>query len=158
MIPGAHRSPAAEGKPYGNDCALMTYPSAQVDGISRKGSGRRKRATLGCICAFPLPLGREQPIFKQAKKQSPLFQSTLPVEGATPAPVDTHVDVVISIHAPREGSDLHTGCFWLSQQIFQSTLPVGGATGKRCGGIFLKGISIHAPRGGSDRSSIRPNC
>ena len=63
------------------------------------------------------------------KRRSLLFQSTLPVKGATSVHVD-HYKMLIR---------------------FQSTLPVKGATGKRC---FMKrnlrNISIHAPREGSD--------
>ena len=57
---------------------------------------------------------------------------------------------VISIHAPRGGSD---GFLYEDQRAcprFQSTLPVGGAT---IGSIVIEreqAISIHAPRGGSD--------
>ena len=101
------------------------------------------------------------------------FQSTLPVGGATFEGLDkTGKGTLISIHAPRGGSDsasryprtggsyfnprspwgerLQTKIKQDSVVIFQSTLPVGGAT--YCQGInrsFTR-ISIHAPRGGSD--------
>ena len=55
------------------------------------------------------------------------FQSTLPVRGATNSKGDTCVTIIISIHAPRAGSDL--------QAIFYAP---------------FKNISIHAPRAGSD--------
>ena len=101
-----------------------------------------------------------------------LFQSTLPVGGATVTPPDASVQRPISIHAPRGGSDAVAACSsatasyfnprspWGERQpcgtsdrqkkVFQSTLPVGGAT--RHGPSLLKVeiISIHAPRGGSD--------
>ena len=55
------------------------------------------------------------------------FQSTLPVRGATgPAP-SKRVPGKISIHAPREGSDVEL-----------------------VHGLVALGISIHAPREGSD--------
>ena len=57
-----------------------------------------------------------------------LFQSTLPVWGATGRPSTYHLRSVISIHAPRVGSD---GRSWFGQSgrmKFQSTLPVWGAT------------------------------
>ena len=38
------------------------------------------------------------------------FQSTLPVRGATSMCQELHVDIKISIHAPREGSD--SGCLF----------------------------------------------
>ena len=62
---------------------------------------------------------------------------------------------MISIHAPRGGSD------WLEAEYvktmgkeFQSTLPVGGATPSSIIAEQLFGISIHAPRGGSDKTSL----
>ena len=57
------------------------------------------------------------------------FQSTLPVRGATPQPCGrTGEGEQISIHAPREGSDL-VRAFPLQLDFgFQSTLPVRGAT------------------------------
>ena len=57
-----------------------------------------------------------------------LFQSTLPARGATPRPTVSIPMTMISIHAPRTGSDA-----------------VGGI------GRFGLDISIHAPRTGSDR-------
>ena len=102
-----------------------------------------------------------------------LFQSTLPVWGATADHAQTYSNIIISIHAPRVGSDLFGLTFPDSQRdfnprspcgerpkggrwreccwIFQSTLPVWGATVH----VHLvahprKGISIHAPRVGSD--------
>ena len=56
-----------------------------------------------------------------------LFQSTLPVRGATNYPIYGSLFSVISIHAPRAGSDPNV----------RGRLAVGG-------------ISIHAPRAGSD--------
>ena len=58
-----------------------------------------------------------------------LFQSTLPVWGAT-------LDVYM---AHRPGA-------------FQSTLPVWGATAHFYAGVLVRRISIHAPRVGSDDS------
>ena len=58
------------------------------------------------------------------------FQSTLPVRGATDVSALVVDNGVISIHAPREGSD----------KILAEVL-------------LLRNISIHAPREGSDRSA-----
>ena len=101
-----------------------------------------------------------------------IFQSTLPVGGATINSILSTVKVGISIHAPRGGSDTsgtdHAFYRWdfnprspwgerlwhLWDQCptpsFQSTLPVGGATFSIREIIKAKVISIHAPRGGSD--------
>ena len=57
---------------------------------------------------------------------------------------------VISIHAPREGSDVSFIVPGSSTLQFQSTLPVRGATGGVYDAIQSVEISIHAPREGSD--------
>ena len=57
-----------------------------------------------------------------------LFQSTLPVGGATPSAIPLTSFAGISIHAPRGGSDPMRSLTVRSARLFQSTLPVGGAT------------------------------
>ena len=102
------------------------------------------------------------------------FQSTLPVRGATtgeggkpsktcdfnprspcgerPPQASTTTPLpVISIHAPRAGSDTNDRRGLMPRQQFQSTLPVRGATVFLRGGAPVVTISIHAPRAGSDR-------
>ena len=100
------------------------------------------------------------------------FQSTLPVGGATAHRRRRLSCRVISIHAPRGGSDASlsttstsrrhfnprspwgerqkNGKLFPERQRFQSTLPVGGATRLPILGRDYNTISIHAPRGGSD--------
>ena len=58
--------------------------------------------------------------------------------------------ITISIHAPRGGSDESNSEKTAWQKKFQSTLPVGGATSYIFRLYFPIDISIHAPRGGSD--------
>ena len=105
-----------------------------------------------------------------------VFLSTLPARGATLADIAQRArHFVISIHAPREGSDSHRRpgaaappyfyprsprgerqdkprpCYLLTK--FLSTLPARGATAVA---NFFRAeirISIHAPREGSDRRS-----
>ena len=101
-----------------------------------------------------------------------IFQSTLPVGGATREYQDFYESEDISIHAPRGGSDQWSRAVLYFQSIsihaprggsdakaitapaeqqkFQSTLPVGGATVVALVGFQIVSISIHAPRGGSD--------
>ena len=57
---------------------------------------------------------------------------------------------IISIHAPRVGSDGATGYVAGFTPEFQSTLPVWGATLKVQYQQQMQDISIHAPRVGSD--------
>ena len=101
-----------------------------------------------------------------------IFQSTLPVRGAT-RPLQPPGDgCLISIHAPRAGSDptptsrrqatryfnprspcgerLKRRARLLADPEFQSTLPVRGATTQVRDGVRERLISIHAPRAGSD--------
>ena len=61
---------------------------------------------------------------------------------------------LISIHAPREGSDL-VMILYSRREIFQSTLPVRGATPDETVPQTLLRISIHAPREGSDSKHIQ---
>ena len=56
------------------------------------------------------------------------FQSTLPGWGATFMPVCAGICLIISIHAPRMGSDDIAEYRHYLTQIFQSTLPGWGAT------------------------------
>ncbi len=95
------------------------------------------------------PCGERQPCYT-GKTRIIVFQSTLPVRGATQVRLCLRSHQQISIHAPRAGSDkrIHPQLSRLLQ--FQSTLPVRGAT-TRLHARHLHGpISIHAPRAGSD--------
>ena len=58
--------------------------------------------------------------------------------------------IVISIHAPRTGSDASGSFAAVCALRFQSTLPARGATLLIGAGEFRLSISIHAPRTGSD--------
>ena len=57
-----------------------------------------------------------------------IFQSTLPARGATPPTPAATLPAIISIHAPRTGSDLAWSDRRSFRAIFQSTLPARGAT------------------------------
>ena len=79
-----------------------------------------------------------------------VFQSTLPVWGATIGGSIQQMTTPISIHAPRVGSDADQLLGGAARELFQSTLPVWGATGNGRHRIRRRRISIHAPRVGSD--------
>ena len=81
---------------------------------------------------------------------SSIFQSTLPVRGATAHTACVRDCDVISIHAPRAGSDAQHAQFCATDIAFQSTLPVRGATEHMQEIPRCTFISIHAPRAGSD--------
>ena len=87
---------------------------------------------------------------------------------------------MISIHAPRGGSDSAVTDMaprspnfnprsprgerreayrkTVADAIFQSTLPAGGATGRPDKNSVRRAISIHAPRGGSDWTTMCRRC
>ena len=56
------------------------------------------------------------------------FQSTLPARGATRGTVSCGCNRIISIHAPRTGSDKARAQAPSPVRTFQSTLPARGAT------------------------------
>ena len=118
------------------------------------------------------PRGGSDEIRRRAGVPLNVFQSTLPVGGATVHRPPNNKKFYISIHAPRGGSDTADGRWhepaghfnprspWgerlgpprrsRGQKEFQSTLPVGGATKSDLPGQNKRRISIHAPHGGSD--------
>ena len=88
---------------------------------------------------------------KGVRVEAKEFQSTLPARGATDDAVACAPAVRrISIHAPREGSDIDRVDIERRVSVFQSTLPARGATAGASGLGGLWPISIHAPREGSD--------
>ena len=83
------------------------------------------------VCYFNPRSPRGERLLLTPKKQGhSLFQSTLPAWGATADVLKRAILAIISIHAPRVGSDMYPSCCFLP---------------------FLL-ISIHAPRVGSDIS------
>ena len=81
------------------------------------------------------------------------FLSTLPARGATWELSDRERQIVaISIHAPREGSDLFPAFFHRIADISIHAPREGSDRGLQAGNVQTQ-ISIHAPREGSDRSS-----
>ena len=120
----------------------------------------------------------ERPVLAKAASFVGTFQSTLPVRGATRhsfASLAYHLDFnprspcgerqhdyckyigkqMISIHAPRAGSDARQRINLKHSWQFQSTLPVRGATVFQSVCVVIKSISIHAPRAGSDAEKGR---
>ena len=98
------------------------------------------------------PWGERQATYSDAM-WSKIFQSTLPVGGATKVLLNWLELDAISIHAPRGGSDAAKTSPSSSVNVFQSTLPVEGATPLR--GLSSAGWNFNprSPWGGSDRDS-----
>ena len=80
---------------------------------------------------------------------SPIFQSTLPVRGATMEGAIGKKLTAISIHAPRAGSDFVPGH---DSNISEISIhaPRAGSDTPAVIRSNVAGISIHAPRAGSD--------
>ena len=78
------------------------------------------------------------------------FQSTLPVRGATVNLTTVVAIAVISIHAPRAGSDITSPQTMDATGNFNPRSPCGERLSKNINKIVRKKISIHAPRAGSD--------
>ena len=93
---------------------------------------------------------RERRLCSNASIRCKGFQSTLPEKGATFPSLESLIIAIISIHAPREGSDKWIMIILSGRKIFQSTLPEKGATGQVSRFGYMSNISIHAPREGSD--------
>ncbi len=79
-----------------------------------------------------------------------IFQSTLPVGGATEALARGGSRYEISIHAPRGGSDFALCRFHWAFWHFNPRSPWGERQPKTLERLLAGFISIHAPRGGSD--------
>ena len=119
-----------------------------------------------------LPVWGATPQFWTLEVAMERFQSMLPVWGATTTDLTACCVAIISIHAPRVGSD-HPNDYamefsqnfnprspWGSDRTrrlttngfpnFNPRSPWGGATNKAIATYLGISISIHAPRGGSD--------
>ena len=110
-------------------------PAAQTGGPAhfypRSPRGERP-ALFGAVFAahqFLSTLPARGATILQSVAYTPIqFLSTLPVRGATPTRRQMFPDQIISIHAPREGSDQTRFDFYHPMLAFLSTLPVRGAT------------------------------
>ena len=97
------------------------------------------------------PRGERPTALNRFALKPPSFLSTLPARGATPGPHFLQVLALISIHAPREGSDR-----WSRNSGGQCQIsihaPREGSDGPPAGPpAGMQTISIHAPREGSDK-------
>ena len=97
------------------------------------------------------PCGERLPAVNSFPAWYSVFQSTLPVWGATIFDMGTRFIWWISIHAPRVGSD-HTFATHLQYlHIISIHAPRVGSDCLPRRRQTAQGISIHAPRVGSDR-------
>ena len=90
----------------------------------------------------------ERRLTASVKGADSVFQSTLPARGATAQKSVCLEGENISIHAPREGSDVKGFCKKSLIFLFQSTLPARGATASGRGGICPRNnFNPRSPRG-----------
>ena len=157
-------------------CPASRHPASHFNPRSPWGERRAAAIPSALSRGFQstLPVGGATGKMFTQTFHKPLFQSTLPVGGATFKNYTSKRILIISIHAPRGGSDKIVKCIgglrlyfnprspWGERLIktaahtattrFQSTLPVGGATNSGACSASECLISIHAPRGGSDQT------
>ena len=117
----------------------------------REGSdhcGREVRPLAGLFLSTLPARGATKPAAR--KKPAAKFLSTLPARGATVHGLGLLGRVRISIHAPREGSDLRLFCALSSAVDFYPRSPRGERHMIRASVRAAGFISIHAPREGSD--------
>ena len=86
----------------------------------------------------------------RGRRNGRLFQSTLPARGATDALAILIMRNIISIHAPRTGSDSTTATESVPPNHFNPRSPHGERRERRRTAL-QSAISIHAPRTGSDK-------
>ncbi len=119
----------------------------------RGGSDRKYPVRMGARDYFnPRSPWGERPDPKLDPIEAAEFQSTLPVGGATKLGAQLSGQTIISIHAPRGGSDGSTTSRTAGGRDFNPRSPWGE---RRLIGLisnFIVSISIHAPRGGSDNT------
>ena len=83
------------------------------------------------------------------------FQSTLPMKGATFLWLCHYVSIVVSIHAPNEGSDAVI-IIQSQDNIVSIHAPNEGSDGIIARGLkTIANVSIHAPNEGSDVPTLR---
>ena len=81
---------------------------------------------------------------------SHFFRTTIPEWGATRKAIQGTMRAIISIHAPRVGSDTHPTMWAASICDFYPRSPRGERPAARVNANLSQDISIHAPRVGSD--------
>ena len=141
------RSPHGE-RPSGTSlpCVLILFQST----LPARGA-TTPSAMLPPISAFQSTLPARGATFRRLQRACPdAFQSTLPARGATSVKRIIRNFNLISIHAPRTGSDDRASPFSLPPHKISIHAPRTGSDAVRIGYAVLIGISIHAPRTGSD--------
>ena len=126
-------------------CPVYFYP--------RSPRGERQR-TRKCSPTpqnfYPRSPRGERHMLVYGLKLPDLFLSTLPARGATLGRPPPLAGNIISIHAPREGSDRKADCYSHGRNHFYPRSPRGERRHAGPSAGLRRHISIHAPREGSD--------
>ena len=168
------RSPCGERQHAKLSVGIVNRISIHAPRVGSDPTGAHDAYNTGDISIHAPRVGSDG-MFSDLLIENDLFQSTLPVWGATRAYHIPGTDNTISIHAPRVGSDEAFDALQITRSIsihaprvgsdlsffrtqrdtlrFQSTLPVWGATSLVHYAQALCQISIHAPRVGSDHTN-----
>ena len=128
--------------------SLPDAPSVESDGESLS----QRSIAFRSVHA---PCG-ERPVSVGVPSRASMFQSTLPVWGATCCSDLDRQDAAVSIHAPRVGSDPYTLRYVpLVKSVSIHAPRVGSDSGSARTTPILP-VSIHAPRVGSDQLRRQP--
>ena len=131
---------ATRGRASTVQCGFISIHAPRV-GSDGKGTAQSKR-----ILYFnPRSPCGERPKTVTTKKYQTKFQSTLPVWGATQVVVGELGTEVISIHAPRVGSDVHQGQNYFDLKDFNPRSPCGERRGHRCVSTSLSSFQSTLP-------------
>ena len=140
-------------------------PRAGSDGAHRTRRKRKRNFNPRSPCGERPSKGRTPTIFGSFQSTLPVrgatrayfnidefrtFQSTLPVRGATRWDIGELPSDIISIHAPRAGSDHVRHRIWHPHNHFNPRSPCGERLLRQADLLIGILISIHAPRAGSD--------
>ena len=96
----------------------------------------------------------ERPNSDEDEGRNGIFQSTLPLRGATTGTGYIPADVPISIHAPLAGSDRFASGGYISGPDFNPRSPCGERLAVVVPAALQVCISIHAPLAGSDSHGL----
>ena len=117
----------------------------------REGSDGKALDYLRPLKSFnPRSPRRERPNYITATIVCQMFQSTLPAKGATGGGCPNQLELLVSIHAPREGSDTETWQPGPNAMGFNPRSPRRERRAVHVVCVSRLPVSIHAPREGSD--------
>ena len=132
--------------------SITIYPPSISIHAPRTGSDDERGGIAGEVDFNPRSPHGERHTFRCWLLRLGIFQSTLPARGATRAAQHQQKCNLISIHAPRTGSDCSGKSAHLPCCDFNPRSPHGERRTRFICSLPTQTISIHAPRTGSDQS------